>query len=113
MPQAMAVAETRKRNRIFGVLKTLGDLESVTVSTDDDKSVIWIEHAKRFVPDVKLKWCDVQKHYRVYLHVAGTYSDKTQSGYAVCTVKSPLVATGLTGVYAFLHKNRANARRPD
>jgi len=102
---------TRFRSRVYNQLKSLVALNGTEVSSKDDNRVILIENNLQYVPDFRLVWCDVKKHFRVYIDLA--YTDtivKNRSGYPICTIPNSLVLFGFAVMYQFLHKNRANKK---
>lgn len=61
-------------------------------------------------PDFELQWCSQKKHYRVYILIASRTKCKSNPGYAIMTIKSPMVASIFATIYKLLYSNRANNR---
>lgn len=103
--------EQKQQRAIHGVLRGLNALPKTTVAIEwgpNDVLNITIKNEQVYVPDFRLEWCSVKQHYRVYIHVAHTNYNKTNSGYCICTIGSSLAAMGFGVLYSFLHKHRAN-----
>lgn len=96
------------QNRIFNTVTNLVALPKVSIERIDDKNIFMLKHEQVFVPDFRFEWCTVKDHYRVYIYVASSTSDKKNAGYCICTVGSGLFAAGFCTLYAFLHRHRAN-----
>jgi len=109
------------QRRVHQVLTSLNHLPGTSVGVYENGNSIWITDVKKFVPDFHLFWCDIKQHYRVYIYVGSKASateamesqeySKEQAGYAICNIKSSLVATGFAALYQFLHKNRSNNKK--
>ena len=103
--------EQRAALNIWGIIKTVQNLQKVRVELEkngNDIKSITIMHEQMFVPDFRMEWCSIKKHFRVYIYVASKTHGKEYTGYSICTIGSGLVAVGFVTLYSFLVKNRAN-----
>ena len=106
--------QTTRRNIFMTLSKALMDLPKVDVyMSDPHYSQLVISCEKQFVPNLSLVWSEQYRHYRLYIHVAGSSDNKQNAGYAIGVIKNVLAAAGLVFVYQFLHKHRANNRSSD
>lgn len=99
-----------KRIRIKNTLSGLRDHPYVSLVGDFDGKNIFIRHKHTFVPDFEFVWSEDLGHYRVYIHLADSKSDKSNAGYSICVVGSGLAASGFCMLYGFLLKNRSNKK---
>lgn len=97
-----------KKVRIYTVLKSLELLPKTTVTWVEGRNKILIHNSNEFVPNFLFVWAENRQFYRVYMLVGSREWEKANSGYAICTIPTTLVASGFNTHYAFLHKNRAN-----
>jgi len=98
----------RKRIRITNTLICLEDHPNVIVNYQKDRKLISVTHKHTFVPDFQFVWSEEQKHFRVYIHLADTKTDKINAGYSICVIGSGLAASGFCMLYNFLLRNRSN-----
>lgn len=100
--------------KIFSLLKhALTDLPKTEVSHDGLFYNIAIKNRNVFVPDFVFNWDIGKQHYRVYIHLATSTTDKQNAGYCICTIGSILSASGFVVLYQFLHKHRPNNKNQD
>ena len=100
----------RMRQRIFNTLICLTTMPSVSIVRNNSILSFRIEHLAVFVPDFSFEWSESMQHYLVYIHVASTKYNKTNAGYAICTIKNSLTAALFITIYQFFYKHRANVK---
>ena len=106
-PVIVKTEDEKKRHAIYTALRPLADLPKVSVYKYNETS-IYIESGLIYVPDIDLVWCDVMKHYRVYIYTGDGEGGKVKTKYALLTISSRLIAAGFVTLYQFIYKNRAN-----
>lgn len=102
-----------KQHRIFNTLKNLMALPKVSISSEENVvgiHRIWLTHPQEYFPTFELQWSPSKKHYRVYIHVAGTTYEKTNAGYSIFNIPNGFAAAAFVMFYGFIHKHRANSK---
>ena len=100
-----------KRRKIYGVLDSLGTLPHVTVENTDGNFVALSVQCKYvFVPNFTFEWCFRNEHYRVYIHIASTLSEKEKAGYSIMAIGSRMAAAAFVMMYSTIHKYRASRK---
>lgn len=98
--------EKRKRQAVYNIIRSLGDMPKTTVITDGEN--IYINSEYVYIPDFEVVWCSIMKHYRVYICMGDGHGSKVRSKYTLFTISGRLAAAGFIGVYQFIFKHRAN-----
>ena len=110
----IAINESKtKMTRMSNHFASLAELPKVTVTFENGRKVIWIEHQNVYVPMFKAVWCDSKEHYRIYIYIASTETkgEKVLAGYPICVVGSRMKASMFCVLYNFLQSNRGMDKR--
>lgn len=107
--------DDRTKSRVWTTVKNLENLPKTVVTKDDDLGRIYILNSYQYVPDFRLVWCNIMKHFRVYIFVVpkisnGGEGEKISAGYPIMNITNGLVACAFCAIYHFLHRYRSNVK---
>ena len=103
--------DDRIKNNVFRAIKNLENLPRTIVVKDNDLGRISIVSDYQYLPDFKLVWCNIMKHFRVYIFIVkeeGTV--KQYTGYPIMNISTGLIASSFVIIYHFLHRYRSNVK---